>query len=111
MKTKKMPPLDGRQKDHTPKFTPEQRAAAIRELAVDTLSQPIPGDRDRSLEIHGQALLLGDDSGGEDIASFDDATAVHYFLAWLRDRRAELAAEWDIAARRKQMHIVDGGRT
>ena len=78
-------------------------------LAVSTLARPM-NDRPRWLEIHGSNLLLGDDCGGEDIASFNDATAVHFFLLWLRHRRAELAREAVAKARRAKLKAMRGGK-
>ena len=67
---------------------PEQpgKAAALL-LAVELLAAPIK-DRPREFFPCVDDVLLLDDSGGTPITSFDDATAVHYFLKWLHEERA-----------------------
>ena len=67
---------------------PEQpgKAAALL-LAVELLAAPIK-DRPREFFPCVDDVLLLDDSGGTPITRFDDATACHYFLVWLRQERA-----------------------
>ena len=75
------------------------------ERAVRQLARKIK-DRERAMWHPPGTILLIDDGGGEPITSFDDATACHYFLRWLRDERAETARQWKIAARRRQIRSV-----
>lgn len=90
---------------------PERRGeyASREELAraVEILSLPLK-DRPRWLEIHGKTLLLGDDSGGERVESFDDVTAVYFFLLWLRHSRAEMVREAVASERRAKLRMVRG---
>ena len=57
------------------------------EKALALLAAPI-NDRPREFQPFLDHILLLDDSGGECVTSFDDATAVHYFLKWLHEERA-----------------------
>jgi intergrase/recombinase len=54
--------------------------------AVALLRQPIQ-DRDREFCMSYHGLMLVDENGGAVVESFDDATACHYFLKWLHERR------------------------
>ena len=93
---------------------PEQpgKAAALL-LAVELLAAPIK-DRPREFQpFQGHALLMTD-SGGECVTRFDDATAVHYFLKWLREERAikqqRRKSEARAALRRQNIKLVGGGK-
>ena len=57
------------------------------EKALALLAAPI-NDRPREFQPFLDHILLLDDSGGECVTRFDDATAVHYFLKWLHEERA-----------------------
>ena len=59
----------------------------LHEKAIALLAAPI-NDRPREFYPCLDSVLLLDDSGGECVTSFDDATAVHYFLKWLHEERA-----------------------
>lgn len=66
-------------------------SAAQIAAAVEVLRQPIP-DRDRELCMSYHGLMLVDETGGSVVESFDDATACHYFLKWLQERRRDFHA-------------------
>lgn len=96
------PPL--RKKTKTKKLTAAQKA-------MRALLRPIK-DRPRQFFSFVDCALLVDDSGGECVTSFDDATACHYFLIWLRQQRAtKLAQQKAMVAvnkRRKRIKLVGG---
>ena len=81
--------------------------------ALRALLRPL-NDRPRQFAPFVDCALLLDDSGGACITSFDDATACHYFLIWLRQQRATKEAEHKalaiVNARRKRIKLVGGAK-
>lgn len=74
-------------------------------VAAALLRQPI-ADRDRSMWVMGDSLMLLDESGGEAIESFDDATACHYFLQWLHESREQIRKRHAVQANRSTFKLV-----
>ncbi len=64
--------------------TTKQRATASLRAKIN--------DRPRAVLILCDEIYLSDDSGAENIASFNDELACHYFLKWLKAERIRLAA-------------------
>lgn len=54
--------------------------------------------------------MLSDNSGAEPVECFDDATACHYFLKWLDQRRQEREANRQAAMKRSSIKLVKGGK-
>ena len=86
-------------------FTPPFNVNA----AIALLKAPI---QDRKREIYHDlgGIMLLDDSGGESIESFDDHTAIHYFLKWLDATREAKRKSDTIQWRRAGIKLVKGGR-
>lgn len=78
--------------------------------AVELLRQPIQ-DRHRSLHSFVDSILLVDDSGGGCIEYFDDATACHYFIVWLHERRAANEKQRAVERNRATFKLVQGGQS
>lgn len=76
--------------------------------ALDVLRQPIQ-DRPREFWTGDNCAMLIDDGGGQPIEAFDDATAVHHFIAWLDARRAARTVLFEVQARRAGIKLVKGG--
>ena len=81
------------------------------EKAVRAIARPL-NDRPREVWPHAGGIMLLDDSGGVCIAAFDDATALHFFLVWLREQRAlrsaMLKAHDSAIRRRRAIKLVRG---
>ena len=77
-----------------------------RNAAVLALLEPIP-DRERNLLVCGDSIMLVDDSGGEDITSYDLATACHYFLVWFQKQIDVKASELEARRRRSEIKLID----
>lgn len=87
------------------------RKLSALQKGMRAIAKPVQ-ERQRELLPFLDSMLLIDDSGGECITSFDDATACHYFLFWLRKQRAiKLAKHKAMKAainRRKHLKLVGG---
>ena len=79
------------------------------QAAIEVLRQPIV-DRPREFYTDLRGITLIDDSGGESIESFEDATAVHYFLRWMDQQRKARQAERLVVINRSQIKLLKGGR-
>ena len=78
--------------------------------ALRALRLPLK-DRPREFAPYVGCALLTDDSGGACVTSFDDATACHYFLIWLRQQRAIKQAQRQAqAAEQKALALVNKRR-
>lgn len=82
-------------------IAPTTPTDADRAHCIEVLAQPI-ADREREFYPHCDGAMLLDDSGGQPVERFDDATAVHYFLIWLRAQRAQSV----VRMRRRSMVVV-----
>ena len=108
------PPATATAKAHSPASVPTAQKignyATADELAkaLEILRRPLQ-DREREFfPVLGGALLI-DDGGGMPVESYDDATAVHYFLRWLDDSREQRAARFEVERRRASIALVKGG--
>lgn len=76
--------------------------------ALAVLRQPMQ-DRPREFWTGENCAMLIDDGGGVPAECFDDATAVHCFLAWLDSRRAARVALFEARDRRAGFCLVTRG--
>jgi hypothetical protein len=80
------------------------------QAAIDLLRQPIQ-DRPREVYTDLAGVTLIDDSGGEPIECFEDATAVHYFLKWMDMQRKARETVRQTAIARSRIKLVKGGHS
>lgn len=89
---------------------PKKHKLSAKQRALIALAKKLP-DRHRDVHCFVGGILLIDDGGGSDILSFDDATALHYLLAWLRRERAALRSKTkaieDANKRRSAFKLVE----
>ena len=103
-------------KKHIRIFSPSRKKTkklTAVQKGLRALARPLK-DRQREFAPFVDCALLLDDSGGACITSFDDATACHYFLIWLRQQRAAKEAEHKALAmvhkRRQGIKLVGGAQ-
>lgn len=96
-------------KKHTRIFSPSRKKTkklTAVQKGLRALARPLK-DRPRAFAPYVGCALLTDDSGGACVTSFDDATACHYFLIWLRQQRAIKEAQRQAqAAEQKALAMV-----
>lgn len=109
-------------KNHMAIFAPSRKKAkklSTVQKGLRAIARPLK-DRPREFAPYVGCALLTDDSGGACVTTFDDATACHYFLIWLRQQRAIKQAQRQTQAaeqkalamvekRRKAIKLVGGG--
>jgi hypothetical protein len=98
--------MDKKRADTPRNADPNTPRHFTRSDALALLREPFP-DRERNLWHDCGGIILIDDGGGECITSFDDATAVFYFLKWYDQQRERQRKADNVWRRRKGFRLIE----